>query len=313
MELISIKVMAVLSLITFFLSTNSYCFELIAHKGVHHEIDYTRKQIINPTNPCPSHDMLWSNHSYIENTIPSIREAFRLGADRVEIDLWNSFDNEVVLYHDESLLCRAGVDSKIYELSLSQLKKIDLSAKYSFYGRSDNPMAGKGKGKITTLEEVLNTFPNKGFLLNPKTSNPLFLKKLIKILRTYESEKKIDLKQFSFWGPEGAWKALSTNFPHIQSRFSDGIVAIQCGPSYREIAWSGIFPKICTGLNIVLSAKEMKNWNTWGGPLGLIQAFHAAGQKVYLLNVDNQDELRRFRSLGVDGVITSRMDRIYDP
>jgi glycerophosphoryl diester phosphodiesterase len=80
---------------------------------------------------------------YPENTVASFLGAIVYGADGVELDVWLSSDNEVVVIHDQDLKRVAGVDKNVKTSSVSELKSIHL-----------------GMGQVVpTLREVLEAIP----------------------------------------------------------------------------------------------------------------------------------------------------------
>lgn len=291
-------------LLNFFLNTSSaHALETISHKGIHHE------ECFKQDYSCLSNCLNWSNHSYLENTIPAIKKAFELGADRVEIDLQFSADEEVMVYHDESLICRAGIDKYVHDLSVRELKKIDIASQLGFLNHQGNPLKGKGVGMMPTLREVLLMFPNRGFLLNPKSENPRFLQKLNETLAEFvEKRKTHQIEKFSMWGPYKTWHSLKTRFPAIGERFAHGALGRNCEQSYLALGWSGYFPPECKNIVLAFSALRIHDWNIWGGALGLLQAFHVNNSKIYIVHLKDREELLRLNSLGLDGIISGRME-----
>lgn len=302
MELMDIQItsLAGLKFLLFlsFLTGQTLASELISHKGAHNEECY-RIDI-----QCRNHCLTWNKYQTIENTIPSIREAFNLGAQRVEIDLQLSHDNEVMVFHDDNLFCKTGQDIYLTQLKVKELKKIDISSNLKFTNLEYNPFLGKGVGLMPTLEEVLTAFPGKGFLLNPKTENPRLLKRLNEVLAKFtENRKTHKIEHFSMWGPTAAWKSLKKRFPNFGERFSHAGNGNPCEYAYESYGWSGYFPPQCKGFNLALTEWKLRNWNLWGGPLGMLQTFHQHGSKIYLLHLKTNDEVRRFYTLQFDGFI----------
>ncbi len=83
---------------------------------------------------------------YPENTLISYQKAIELGVDAIEFDVWLSQDGVPVISHDQSLLRMTGTDALITELTLSEIKKLDVgSCKASEF-------AGE---QIPTLKETL--------------------------------------------------------------------------------------------------------------------------------------------------------------
>lgn len=78
----------------------------------------------------------------IENTIESFREALKNNVNAVEFDVRKTKDNEIIVIHDDNLKNIWGIDYKIKELNLKEIKKFS-------------------KNKIPTLKEVLDFLKNK--------------------------------------------------------------------------------------------------------------------------------------------------------
>jgi glycerophosphoryl diester phosphodiesterase len=85
-----------------------------------------------------------------ENTLASIREGWKQGADAVEIDVWLTADKRVVLMHDQELKRTTGAPGLITQSTWAELRELD---------------AGSWKGAIWAgeplplLEQALKTIP----------------------------------------------------------------------------------------------------------------------------------------------------------
>ncbi|HIE23117.1 MAG TPA: glycerophosphodiester phosphodiesterase [Candidatus Korarchaeota archaeon] len=83
-----------------------------------------------------------------ENTMLSVRKAFEMGADAVEVDARVSNDGYVVIIHDETVDRTTNGSGAVSDLSLEEIRALD---------------AGKSE-KIPLLEEVLEEVRDKGCL-----------------------------------------------------------------------------------------------------------------------------------------------------
>lgn len=77
-----------------------------------------------------------------ENTIDSFRKAIELGANAIEFDVRMTKDKRLILCHDDNLKRVFGVDIRIVEATLKELKTLT-------------------EGKITTLDEALGFIDKK--------------------------------------------------------------------------------------------------------------------------------------------------------
>lgn len=147
------------------ISNDSKDFEVLAHRGVH--VNW-KKGTYHPITGCEATHIYEPTHTYVENTIESIGAAFDLGATMVEIDIRRTLDNHLVVFHDDNLDCRTNGSGKVVDSPLEYLKTLDIGYGYTPNNGEMYPLRGKGIGKIPTLEEVLNRFPQKKFLIDGK-------------------------------------------------------------------------------------------------------------------------------------------------
>jgi glycerophosphoryl diester phosphodiesterase len=103
---------------------------LLAHRGVHQ--NFTTVGLNN--DPCTAQMIYPPEHEFLENTLPSIAEAFRLGAHIVEIDVHMTSDGEVAIFHDWNLDCRTEGAGPIWEQPLAYLKTLDIGYGYTADG-----------------------------------------------------------------------------------------------------------------------------------------------------------------------------------
>ena len=85
-----------------------------------------------------------------ENTVAAIKLAWEQKADAAEFDVFLSKDGKIVVMHDPNTKRIGGVDRKVVDQTLAELRKLDV-------GRwKDARFAGE---RMPTLEEMLATVP----------------------------------------------------------------------------------------------------------------------------------------------------------
>jgi glycerophosphoryl diester phosphodiesterase len=99
-----------------------------------------------------------------ENSLKSFQKAIELNADFIEFDLRLSEDGEIVIIHDENLLNVTGHDAFVHEMTLKEIKQLDI---------------GEGE-KIPTLTELIKITRGKIKLL-PEIKDPGVIMELLKI------------------------------------------------------------------------------------------------------------------------------------
>lgn len=88
----------------------------------------------------------------VENTLKAIEEAYKNGADLVEIDIYLTKDNKFVLSHDNNLKRLAKINNKISDMNYSELKDVNIY---------QNRMVDK----IPTFEQAVNLAKEKNIQL----------------------------------------------------------------------------------------------------------------------------------------------------
>ena len=91
-----------------------------------------------------------ASDSHPENTIAAFREAIRLGAHMIELDVALSSDGKLVLMHDHTVDRTTDGSGRVDELTLADLKKLDAG----FW--KDSRFKGE---QIPTLKEALDIMP----------------------------------------------------------------------------------------------------------------------------------------------------------
>lgn len=100
-----------------------------------------------------------------ENTLAAFREAVRLGAHMVELDLRRSADGAVVAMHDAKVNRTTDGRGAVSGLSLAELRRLDAGRHFG---------AAYGGERVPTLEEVLDVVPRDVWLnLQIKRGEPI--------------------------------------------------------------------------------------------------------------------------------------------
>jgi glycerophosphoryl diester phosphodiesterase len=90
-----------------------------------------------------------------ENTIAAFELAVHQGADAIELDAKLSYDQHVVVIHDQSVDRTTNGKGQVSDLTLSALKELDAGIKF------DESFSGE---KIPTLNDVLEAIGTKTFI-----------------------------------------------------------------------------------------------------------------------------------------------------
>ena len=97
--------------------------------------------------------------NFPENTMQAFESAVRFGVDMIETDIRMTKEGELVLSHDRSTLRMSGVDKNIDELTLAELKSINVGANHK------NPI----KAEVPTMREFLELIKGTNMVVNWET------------------------------------------------------------------------------------------------------------------------------------------------
>jgi glycerophosphoryl diester phosphodiesterase len=174
---------------------------LLAHRGIAQQFDTANLT----NNTCTAARMLPPTHSYLENTIASTLTSFDTAADIVEFDVHPTTDGQFAVFHDWTLDCRTDGHGVTREHAMAELKKLDIGYGYTADGGKTFPFRGKGIGLMPSLDEVLQAFPGRSFLINIKSNDPSEGERLAAALGHLAPERRSQLMAYGGKGPSLSW------------------------------------------------------------------------------------------------------------
>ena len=246
--------------------------KLIAHRGgalVIEVIDAAGRDTCTAAHAYPP------THDVFENTPESMRWAVGLGAAMVEVDVAPTKDGRMVLFHDWTVDCRTDGKGETRDLTLAELKALDIGYGYTADGGKTFPLRGKRIGKMPTVEEGLAALPVHPILFNFKSKDAREADQLFVILNASgrNSAKIGD----AFYGAERPVKRMRELLPNNWS-FDLRREALACSKDYVKYGWTGIVPESCR--NGVLAIPINYQWAFWGWPDRLIARMDSVGARV---------------------------------
>jgi glycerophosphoryl diester phosphodiesterase len=282
---------------------------LIAHRGLGQT--FHREGLTGET--CTAARILPPEHAYIENTIPSIEAAFAYGADMVEFDVQPTTDGAFVVFHDWTLECRTDGTGRTRDHSLAELRALDVGHGYTADGGATYPFRGQGVGLMATLEEVLDAFPGRRFLINIKSDDPAEGRLLAEHLARRSPE---DRARLAAYGGGAALAELKSRLPDVEVFGASSL--IRCLLTYAGTGWSGYLPAACRG-GIVMVPINAAPW-FWGFPNRMTNRLAGVGSELVLLGaydgsgfssgIDTEEEFEMIPSDFRGGIWTNRVDVI---
>jgi glycerophosphoryl diester phosphodiesterase len=205
-----------------------------------------------------------------ENTLTSFKKAIELGVDGIELDVYLSSDNEIVVIHDETIDRITSGKGFVKNFTSETLKQ---------YG-------------IPTLIEVLDLV-NNNIIVNIELKSYNTFEKVVALIEKYVIEKNWDYNNFLVSSFD--WDALQ------QVRFlSDKIPIGVLTESNLELAFS--FSKFIKAIAIHPYFDLLNEENT--------KKMQEKGFLILPWTVNELEDIQKMKSLHVDGIISDFPDRL---
>ncbi len=232
----------------------------------------------------------------IENTIPSFELAIRMKADAVEFDVQLTYDGDVVVFHDFTLLRLLNVDKSVSELKTAEIKKYNLK----------NTVDGRPVS-IPLLEEVLATISHK-ISMNIELKNQdnkqdriaKLCKEVYDLIQKYHLIKDVIVSSFNIDALRQMRK--------LSNDVRLGVLVDQIADDAKAdiVNDDGTMPfYIRTAYELKAAAINISYASVDGNRIKLI---HDSDFKVNVYTVNNEELMRRLIKEGVDGFFTNYPD-----
>ena len=221
-----------------------------------------------------------ASHYAPENTIAAFELALRQGADAVELDVWLTKDEQVVVTHDTKLDRTTGFHGAIGSLCLDQIKTLDAGSHFSPKFRDE---------KIPTLSEVFEAL-NKDIVINielkhltsfsralPETAARIVQKHGYQEQVIFSSFNPVAIYQVRHYLPGIPTALLAPR--GFAGTFSRSILAEMFHYQALHIYYADITPE-------------------------LVHRLHAGGRRLHVYTLNTDLDITHGLDLNVDGIIT---------
>lgn len=280
---------------------------LLAHRGLAQT--FSMDNLTDET--CTAEQMYPPEHSFLENTIPSMKAAVHSGADVVELDIHPTKDGKFAVFHDWTLDCRTNGTGVTREHTMKELKKLDIGYDYTADDGKSFPFRGKGVGLMPSLDEVIKQFPNQQFLFHVKSNDALEGKLLASYLSNFPTEKRIN---WSIYGGDEPIQILQQQLP--QMRVMSKATMKDCLIPYVAISWTGYIPESCAQTQLHIPEKIALF--LWGWPNRFLERMVRHDTRVIVVaggggaseGFDSVQDLKRLPADFSGGIWTNRIDLI---
>src|SRR5687767_1831572 len=228
-----------------------------------------------------------------ENTIAAFDLGMAAGADGLEFDVHLSADGIPVVHHDATLERTTSGSGPVAALTAAELARIDAGCRFTQAGSF--PFRGQGIG-IPTLADVLKRFPDVRNIVEMKIDSAQMGEALARTVRAAGAAERVCAAGYGSRSATAARAAL----PEMASSACHREVTWALYRSWarfpvRRAPYGGYQIPECAGGHRIVSPR-------------FVRQAHDARLKVQVWTVDEETDMRRLLSWGVDGLITNRPD-----
>jgi glycerophosphoryl diester phosphodiesterase len=231
-----------------------------------------------------------------ENTMGAFVRALEHGADALEMDVHMTKDGHLVVSHDPTGKRMCGVDARIRDCRLDEVKSWDAGRNFT----SDDgarPFAGEGF-TIPTFDEVLSELGDIVINVDLKQTRPSILAAFIDRVRSHGAEERVIGASFALANTVGLRRA---GYAGPTALARSEVVALLAAPRslYARLPWRGDAAQLPPRV----------------GPLDLssprlIAKCQALGMRVDYWTINDPAEARRLLDAGADGIMTDDPERL---
>jgi glycerophosphoryl diester phosphodiesterase len=284
---------------------------LLAHRGVHQT--FSSDGITNDT--CTAALIDEPTHAFLENTLPSMQAAFDAGAAVVELDVHLTPDETFAVFHDWTLDCRTDGSGVTRTTPMRELRTLDVGFGYTADGGETFPFRGEGVGMMPTLQEVVDRFPDRQFLINFKSRRDEEGDALATFLNGSIIARSAT---FGVYGGQEPTRAALAAVEGLRGYDRASLEA--CGLPLLALGWSSYVPEPCRNMLIALPINIAPF--VWGFPHRLTERLAAHGSTVLLVGpysgggfssgIDDSETLARVPE-GFDGYVWTNKIEVIGP
>lgn len=211
-----------------------------------------------------------------ENTLAAMRQAIDYATDWVEIDVQETSDDQVVVFHDSDFMKLARIDLKIWDATMADLATIDI-------GSHKDPAFSSER--VPTLSDLLTTCKGKT--------------KVVIELKYYGHDKDLEQRVLDIVNAH----KMSSDVMYMSLNLDAVTEVKELNPKCR----AGLLMSVLSG-NIHDTNADFLAVNAMFVNRSFIQRAHACGKEVYVWTINDAVTMSRMIGIGVDGLITDKPD-----
>jgi glycerophosphoryl diester phosphodiesterase len=220
----------------------------------------------------------------IENSMAAFANAVELGYRYLETDVHATADGVLVAFHDDTLDRVTDRAGKIGDLPYAEVAKARIG----------------GREPIPTLEEVLGTWPEIRVNIDVKEENAI--RPLAEAVVKTVAHDRVCVSSFSGHRVKAVRRLLG---PRVVTGLAPVGVALLALPLPHVLTRLLMSHAPCVQVPVGYAGIRLMT-------PAYVERAHAVGKKVHVWTIDDADQMNTLLDMGVDGLITDRIDILRD-
>lgn len=230
------------------------------------------------------------------NTMPFFRGVSELDVDVLELDVHMTKDGHIVLMHDDTVDRTTNGTGKITDLTLKEIKSLEVAGDWSPDGGATYPYRGQGL-RVPTLAEVFYLFPDIPMNIEIKQTDPAMAVPFCVMLRNFKMTEKVLVPSFS----DQAMADFRAVCPEVATAGSSSEVRSFVLLNFAFL--SNLLSPAYQAFQVPEKSSEIPVVNP-----RFVDAAHGRNLQIHVWTVNHEEDMQRFIEMGVDGIMTDRPD-----
>ena len=229
-----------------------------------------------------------------ENTLAAFDRGLAAGADGFELDVHLSADGALVVCHDDTLDRTTDATGRVRSRTAAELAAVDAGCRF-VDERGTFPFRGRGVG-VPTLRDVLDRYRDLLIIIEMKENSVAMGEAVARTVQAAGAVERVcaaGYGQRALAAARAALPEMATSASHSEARLA--VYRSLAGWPARHARYDAFQVPERAGLIRIISPR-------------FIRHVHEAGRRVQVWTIDDEPDMKRLLTWGVDGLISNRPD-----
>lgn len=218
-----------------------------------------------------------------ENTLAAFRTAVRLGYQYLETDVHATADGQLLAFHDSHLDRVTDASGAVAEMPYAAVREARIN----------------GTDEIPLLAHLLEEFPQARINIDVKASGAVA--PLAETLRAHSAVERVCVGSFSEQRLRAVRRLLGPRLATAAGTL--GVAALRFSPSALSRWIRTPSPVLQIPPHHLVAGRRVELVTP-----GLVDTVHRLGKHLHVWTIDDAAEMHRLLDLGVDGIVSDRID-----